>query len=114
MICIQCGLCIDACPHKAIYRNLKTNSIDIDEKKCISCGLCITSCPYGVLTLDPIDGKALKCDLCGGDPACVKRCPKKALYFLEPNKAAYFRRLMEYGAGMSVGRKEPIGPPERL
>ncbi|MEM2901778.1 MAG: 4Fe-4S dicluster domain-containing protein [Candidatus Bathyarchaeia archaeon] len=114
MICIQCGLCMDACPIKAMNRNPKTNAVVIDEEKCTSCGRCVTACPYGVLTLDPVTGKAIKCDLCGGDPECVKHCPKKVLYYVEPNKAAYLRRLMEYGGAISIGRKEPIGPPERL
>jgi len=114
LVCVHCGLCIDSCPVKAIKRNPKTNAVVVDSKKCTSCEKCVTTCPYGVLTLDPVTNKAMICDLCDGDPECVKHCPKKVLFYLEPNKAAYLRRLMEYGGGMSIGRKEPIGPPEKL
>lgn len=27
--------------------------------------------------------KALKCDLCGGDPECVKFCPRNAIEFMD-------------------------------
>jgi Fe-S-cluster-containing hydrogenase component 2 len=98
----------------AITRNLKTNAVIVEAEKCTSCGNCVTACPYGVLTLDPLTGKAIKCDLCDGDPECVKHCPKKVLLYVDPNKAAYLRRLMEYGGGSHIGRREPIGPPEKL
>jgi Fe-S-cluster-containing hydrogenase component 2 len=31
-------------------------------------------------------GKAFKCDLCGGNPACVAECQYEALVFKEPDK----------------------------
>jgi Fe-S-cluster-containing hydrogenase component 2 len=30
---------------------------------------------------DPERSLALKCDLCGGDPECVKNCPQRAIVF---------------------------------
>jgi Flp pilus assembly CpaF family ATPase len=43
----------------------------VDPEKCDGCGECF--CPYGALE---IKGYARKCDLCGGDPQCVKVCVK--------------------------------------
>ena len=33
-------------------------------------------------------GKAFKCDLCGGTPACVSECQYGALVFKEPDKVS--------------------------
>jgi Fe-S-cluster-containing hydrogenase component 2 len=35
---------------------------------------------------------ARKCDLCGGDPQCVKFCISGALQFVEAEEAFAFRR----------------------
>jgi Fe-S-cluster-containing hydrogenase component 2 len=34
-------------------------------------------CPFG--SLFPFDGKVVHCNLCGGDPECVKSCPTGCL-----------------------------------
>jgi Fe-S-cluster-containing hydrogenase component 2 len=41
---------------------------------CTSCGICINVCPGQVPILHPEDNKATICDLCDGDPECVKVC----------------------------------------
>jgi len=46
----------------------------VDSEKCIGCGNCIDICSGDVPKLHPQTGKALICDLCGGDPECVKVC----------------------------------------
>jgi carbon-monoxide dehydrogenase iron sulfur subunit len=40
---------------------------------------CVTACIYGGIAIDPQTKKAIKCDLCGGDPACVKACDYGAI-----------------------------------
>ncbi len=30
-------------------------------------------------------GKVIKCDLCGGDPACAKACPTEAITYVDAN-----------------------------
>ncbi|MBF0323820.1 MAG: DNA translocase FtsK 4TM domain-containing protein, partial [Alphaproteobacteria bacterium] len=34
---------------------------------------------YGAISADPVGGRVIKCDQCGGDPACVSACPSSAL-----------------------------------
>jgi Fe-S-cluster-containing dehydrogenase component len=67
--------CIESCPVAAIGRRNGTVLIDIDT--CIGCGACEAVCPYGAIRVE--NGVALKCDLCGGDPACVTECVTGAI-----------------------------------
>ena len=47
--------------------------------------------------MHPDEGYPMLCDLCGGDPACVRACPTSALTFIEgPNKKG--RATRESGA----------------
>jgi Fe-S-cluster-containing hydrogenase component 2 len=41
--------------------------------------LCATYCPRQVIVRDVQSGKSVKCDLCHGDPLCVRACPTGAL-----------------------------------
>ena len=92
IVCIQCGLCIPSCPFGALARDPKTQAVLVDEEKCVGCGFCVNSCPYGTIYLDPISSKAIKCDLCGGDPACVKACPFEAILYEDVNSVAKRKR----------------------
>jgi len=65
----------------------------IDAEKCTGCGQCVHVCPYGVATIDPASKKASICDLCGGEPECVKICPENALIYVDSEKAAVYKRL---------------------
>jgi anaerobic carbon-monoxide dehydrogenase iron sulfur subunit len=67
--------CVGACPVSAISES--GGLVLIDAEACIGCGACVPVCPYEAIKL--VDEKALKCDLCGGDPACVKECVTGAL-----------------------------------
>ncbi|WP_413907565.1 4Fe-4S dicluster domain-containing protein [Desulfobacula sp.] len=79
-VCNQCenAYCMNVCPSKAIQRN-DDGIVCIDPDKCISCGLCAQFCPIGMVTLDPDTQKAVKCELCQGEPLCVEVCPTFAL-----------------------------------
>jgi Fe-S-cluster-containing hydrogenase component 2 len=60
-----------------------TGAVLVDEKKCIACWACIEPCAKdraGVIRKSK-DEKVIVgiCDLCGGDPSCVKACPEGAL-----------------------------------
>jgi carbon-monoxide dehydrogenase iron sulfur subunit len=91
-ICLQCGICIGSCPKDLIKRNRKTGAVEIDTEKCIHCSQCVLSCPYGMITMDPIDRHAVKCNLCNGQPECSNHCREKALLYVDVNRAALHRR----------------------
>ena len=75
-LCTQCHdyPCVEACPVEALSVDDETSAVIVDREKCTSCGACVTACPGRVPFLHPGDGKATICDLCGGDPECVKIC----------------------------------------
>ena len=79
--CLQCvnAACISVCPTGALLRDEETRAVVLDKALCIGCGACETACPFGHIQFDKINNIPLKCDLCGGDPTCVKFCPHQAL-----------------------------------
>ena len=79
--CIQCesAFCMKACPFSALEKDKELGAIIVIEDKCTGCGLCVEACPINAVKIDTRTKKAIKCDLCGGDPACVRYCPTKAL-----------------------------------
>ena len=84
-LCEQCDAhpCIDACPESALSRDEATGIIAVNESKCTGHGKCVEACPYGGIRLHPETSKAIVCDLCGGDPYCVKHCVPGALQWVE-------------------------------
>lgn len=77
--------CAEACEVKAIYRDLVTGLVVIDEKKCNGCEKCILACPFDALRIHPVKRVAIKCDTCDGDPKCVEWCPTNSIRFIEQN-----------------------------
>jgi Fe-S-cluster-containing hydrogenase component 2 len=84
MICQQCETapCETVCPMRAIHKDENTGALLIDYDLCVGCKLCVTFCPFGGAGID-IEGKIIKCDLCKGDPQCVKNCEPEALQYLK-------------------------------
>ena len=78
--------CIDACPESALSKDKKLSTIRLDKDICSGCGLCVEACDYNAIFLDPVDNIACVCDLCGGEPKCVKYCLQEALVFLKPEE----------------------------
>ncbi len=83
LVCLQCedAPCMNSCRVEAFYVDERNAKI-IDFEKCIACRRCIIACPFGVNFLDPVTKKPLKCDLCSGDPECVKFCSTGALRYI--------------------------------
>jgi len=85
-VCVQCAEhpCVEVCPVGALSVEPSTGAIQLAEERCVGCRRCVDACPYGGVRFHEERGLPLICDLCGGDPECVKACQMpKALEFVE-------------------------------
>jgi len=103
--CTGCESCVLSCSfvHEGFF-NLDFSRVLVDRdtehaqftpRVCVQCAEhpCVEVCPVGALSVEPTTGAIqlaeerglpLICDLCGGDPECVKACQMpKALEFVE-------------------------------
>jgi len=82
--CKQCNPapCLEACPAGAISKD-ENNAIIVDHEKCIMCLQCVIACPYDAIkNIIFEDEESINvCNLCGGDPECVKYCYDHAIIF---------------------------------
>jgi len=87
-MCRQCGdpKCVENCPAAALAKDDATGVIDWDGTKCVDCLLCSVGCAYGGIVHNPLAGHVVKCDMCGGDPACVKACDRGALRYVTTSR----------------------------
>jgi len=94
-VCQHCDSppCIDACPTGTRFKDATTGRTLMDPDRCIVCQTCTVVCPFGGVTLDPVEKNIISCDLCGGDPVCVKFCETGALKFVEKQKLPQDKRL---------------------
>ena len=101
VVCMQCddAPCLAVCPSGALVRDAETNAVLVVEERCVGCRMCALACPFGAISY--WDGKARKCDLCGGDPECVRFCAPQALRFeteersTTPAREAFADRLRD-------------------
>ena len=70
--------CIEKCPKDALTQE-ENGIIIVDEELCISCGLCVKACKFKAIRLHVDTEMPITCDLCNGDPACIKVCPETAI-----------------------------------
>ena len=82
--CQQCedAPCINVCPVKAISRDEDLQYVKVDYDICIGCRSCVAVCPFGAMSYNTKDKKVFKCDLCDGDPQCVRFCEVNAIEFV--------------------------------
>jgi len=94
MVCQQCNkaLCVEACPVNALSRDQENGAIVVAEDRCVGCRLCVIICPIGGVFIDPATNLAYKCDLCKGDPECVKHCYLEAIKFMPKDMADLARK----------------------
>jgi carbon-monoxide dehydrogenase iron sulfur subunit len=83
LICEHCAQhpCVEACPVEAIRYNERNGIFKVVDAECTGCGACAEACPYQGIVMT--SEKALKCDLCEGDPLCVKFCFPGAIRWVE-------------------------------
>jgi Fe-S-cluster-containing hydrogenase component 2 len=76
LVCRQCGKppCVSSCSKSAITRNSDLGIVKIDYEKCDLCLECKSACPFDAIHVDPQASILLVCDLCGGEPMCVRFC----------------------------------------
>ena len=76
--CAQCQdyPCVQSCPVKALSISKQTAAVLVDKETCIACGKCIDACPGRIPHMHPKEKYIVICDLCNGDPQCVKVAEK--------------------------------------
>lgn len=104
-VCRLCQrpLCVEACPTGALHKDGTTGAVLLSPDDCIGCSACVDACPFGMVALHPETGLAVICDLCGGDPACVKRCATGAIMYAREGavaRAKWERLTAETNAGI--------------
>lgn len=107
MSCQQCqdAPCMNVCPVKAISRDEELGRIVVDYDVCIGCRACVAVCPFGAMSFNIKDKQVFKCDLCDGDPQCVRFCEVKAIDFLEMDDVSIYKKR-DAATRVSVAGKE--------
>ena len=102
--CTQCAeaWCLQACPVEAIVVNRVTGAKDVLDERCVGCKVCTIACPFGTVNYHQVTGKVIKCDLCGGDPACAKACPTAAITYVDADQTGY-ERMRAWAAKTAAG-----------
>jgi Fe-S-cluster-containing hydrogenase component 2 len=83
VICRHCeqAPCMTVCPREAISRDSDAGRVMVNYDRCISCKMCVAACPFGAMGFDIERRKVFKCDLCDGDPQCIRFCFPGALTY---------------------------------
>ena len=95
VLCNHCteAPCVKVCPSAATTRR-EDGIIIVDYDKCVGCRMCTMTCPFGQVFVSKSTGKSSKCDLCGGDPVCVRFCPTGAIKFEKTDSLPHDRRKL--------------------
>ncbi len=93
--CHQCedAPCITMCTTNARVQDEELGRTIVDYDRCIGCKTCMVVCPFGAIGFDPVSKKVLTCDLCDGDPQCVRFCTTGTVKYVEPDEISQERQL---------------------
>lgn len=109
-VCNQCddAWCVNICPNMALSKDRTTGVVSVDETRCVGCRMCIQACPFGAMGYDSEKGISEKCDLCGGDPECVKTCFYGALAF-KPIETSVADRSRKFAQKLKASFNQEVG-----
>ena len=93
IVCAQCKVpvCADACPVSALKRS--DGVVHLDKSSCICCMKCAEACPFGAIYSHTDVDYPIKCDMCGGQPQCVAKCPNGALRLIPEQSLGESKRI---------------------
>jgi carbon-monoxide dehydrogenase iron sulfur subunit len=96
VVCLQCENppCVEACPEDALVKSEENGLVVFHEDRCTLCEKCIEACPFVAIFLNRERNRIVKCDLCDGDPACVKACAPEALEWIKKYKFGERKKLV--------------------
>jgi Fe-S-cluster-containing dehydrogenase component len=96
IVCNHCeeAPCMVVCPTHARFRDEQIGRVVVNYNRCIGCKVCIAVCPFGAIDFNWEAKRVISCNLCDGDPTCVKFCDTQAIQYVEAN-AANRRRQRE-------------------
>ena len=107
MSCQQCqdAPCMNVCPVKAISQDEELGRIMVDYDICIGCRACVAVCPFGAMNFNVKDKQVFKCDLCDGEPQCVRFCDVQAIEYIEADSVATDKKR-DAAERLSLAEKE--------
>ncbi|MGD2127315.1 MAG: 4Fe-4S binding protein, partial [Desulfobacteraceae bacterium] len=77
----------------------------VDYDVCIGCRSCVTVCPFGAMSFNTIDKRVFKCDVCDGEPQCVRFCEEKAVDYVDAADVSTLKKR-DAAKRISVAGKE--------
>ena len=113
VMCQHCQepVCALVCPVNAIRRDRETGLVATDPNLCVHCHMCIVACPFGGPSLDPVEDKVIRCNLCQdeeGGSICAQVCPTGAITFVRADRVGMKKKREAVKKLADVIRKQGL------